>query len=57
MKFQKNILNTSAKKLKNKKNLKLFKKIYKRYGEFNFLKGNLKAAIITPDKDIIPGFK
>ena len=47
-------LNTSARKLKNKKKVKYLKK-YLKYPE-NYLKyDNMVAAIITPDKDIIPG--
>ncbi len=47
-------LNTSAKKLNNKKNIKFFKKYISNFENINF-EDNLKAAIITPDKDIIPG--
>jgi membrane-bound lytic murein transglycosylase B len=52
----KNLLNTSAKKLKNKKDFKTLKKFisYDRTYEIN---DNLIAAIITPDKDIIPNSK
>ncbi len=46
-------LNTSAKKLKNKKKLKYFKKFINNYSEIDFLDENLKVAIITPDKDIV----
>tara|TARA_B110001450_G_scaffold251830_1_gene272507 strand:+ start:578 stop:1576 length:999 start_codon:yes stop_codon:yes gene_type:complete len=51
-----NLLNTSAKKLKNKKKFKTFKKFinYDRTYEIN---DNIIAAIITPDKDIIPNSK
>jgi len=48
-------LNISAKKIHSKKKLKSFKKFIKNYSELEFLNGNLKAAIVTPDKDIIPG--
>ena len=48
-------LNVSAKKLQNKKKLSFFKKYIENYDELNFLKKNYNVAIITPDKDIIPG--
>ena len=49
-------LNSSAKKLKNKKKVKFF---FKYIEDTNDLKidQNLLAAIITPDKDIIPSAK
>jgi len=47
-------LNSSAKKLKNKKRLKYFKKFILDYEKFDFIDENLKVAIITPDKDIVP---
>ncbi len=47
-------LNVSAKKLKNKKKLKSFKKYIKNYPEISFLNDESYVAIITPDKDIIP---
>ena len=47
-------LNSSAKNIKNKKSVKYFKKYIKNYDKLNVDK-NLKAAIITPDIDIIPG--
>ena len=47
-------LNVSAKKLVNKRKLKYFKKFILNYDNLNFLDENLKVAIITPDKDIIP---
>ena len=50
----KKYLNTSARSLKNKKKVKHLKKFLKRsdiYSSYD----NLTAAIITPDKDIIPG--
>jgi len=50
-------LNVSAKKLKNKKKLKYFKKFIKNSDNLNFINENLKVAIITPDKDIIPDAK
>ena len=46
-------LNTSAKKLKNKKKLKYFKKYIKNYEKLK-INDNLTSAIITPDKDIVP---
>ena len=51
----KKYLNVSAKKLHNKKRLSFFKKYIENYDELNFLKSNYNVAIITPDKDIIPG--
>ena len=50
----KKFLNTSAKKLKNKKKLKYFKKYIKNYEDIN-TNEDLRAAIITPDKDIVEG--
>ena len=50
----KKYLNVSAKKLKNKKKLKYFKKFISNYDNFNFINENLLVAIITPDKDIVP---
>jgi membrane-bound lytic murein transglycosylase B len=47
-------LNTSAKKLVNKRKIKYFKKYIKNKEVLNSLNENLKVAIITPDKDIIP---
>ena len=50
----KKYLNTSARNLKNKKKVKHLKKYLKRsdiYSSYD----NMIAAIITPDKDIIPG--
>ncbi len=51
----KKYLNVSAKKLHNKKRLSFFKKYIENYDELSFLKNNYNVAIITPDKDIIPG--
>ena len=45
-------LNTSAKKLKNKKKLKYFKKYIINFEKLN-INDNLTSAIITPDKDIV----
>jgi len=53
--ISKKYLNVSAKKLKNKRKLKHFKKFIKDYENISFIDENLKVAIITPDKDIIPG--
>ena len=50
----KKYLNSSARNIKNKKEFKFLKKYIKNYENLN-IKGNLKAAIIIPDKDIIPG--
>ncbi len=49
-------LNSSARNLKNKKNAIFFKKYISNFDELNLNK-NVKAAIIIPDKDIIPGAK
>ena len=46
-------LNTSAKKLKNKRKFKDLKKYIKSNEKINFRENSL-VAIITPDKDIIP---
>ncbi len=45
-------LNTSAKKIKNKRKLAFFKKYIKNSNFYN-LNENLLSAIITPDKDIV----
>tara|TARA_A100000164_G_scaffold325133_1_gene310019 strand:+ start:942 stop:1946 length:1005 start_codon:yes stop_codon:yes gene_type:complete len=50
----KKYLNISARNIHNKKRLKFFKKYIENKNELNFLNNNLKTAIITPDKDIIP---
>ncbi len=50
----KKYLNISAKKIHSKKKLKFFKKYINNSSELDFLSENLKTAIITPDKDIIP---
>ena len=47
-------LNSSARNIKNKKKVKFLKKYIKNLDEFK-LDENLLAAIIIPDKDIIPG--
>ena len=46
-------LNVSAKKLKNKKKLRYFKKFIKNNEILDSLDENLSVAIITPDKDIV----
>ncbi|MBD1140693.1 lytic murein transglycosylase [Pelagibacterales bacterium SAG-MED39] len=50
-------LNVSAKKLKNKKKLKFFMKFIENKNDLNLLDKDLRVAIITPDKDIIPNAK
>ncbi len=47
-------LNTSAKKITNKKKFKYFKK-YLKIDQNIKLDDNILSAIVTPDKDIIPG--
>ncbi|MDA9042457.1 lytic murein transglycosylase [Candidatus Pelagibacter sp.] len=49
----KKLLNTSAKKLHNKNNFKFLKQYIKDKNSY-LIDDNLIAAIITPDKDIIP---
>ena len=51
----KKYLNVSAKKLVNKKRVSFFKQYIKNPEKLDFLNSNYKVAIITPDKDIIPG--
>tara|TARA_B100001250_G_C19437002_1_gene630013 strand:- start:242 stop:691 length:450 start_codon:yes stop_codon:yes gene_type:complete len=51
----KKYLNVSAKKLHSKKNLQFFSKFILNKNDIDNNYDNLKAAIITPDKDIIPG--
>ena len=55
--INKKYLNVSAKKINNKKKLKYFKKFIKNYDNLNFIDENLKVAIVTPDKDIVPDAK
>ena len=50
----KKFLNSSAKNIKNKNTVKFFKKYIEDSEELK-ISNNLVAAIITPDKDIIPG--
>jgi membrane-bound lytic murein transglycosylase B len=47
-------LNSSARSIKNKKKFSFFKKYINNYNDLN-IQENLMAAIIIPDKDIIPG--
>jgi membrane-bound lytic murein transglycosylase B len=49
----KKLLNTSAKKLHNKKRFEILKKYINNKDSY-LINGNLIGAIITPDKDIIP---
>ena len=53
-KIPKKYLNSSARNIKNKKKYKFFKK-YVLDSEKHNVNENLLVAIITPDKDIIPG--
>jgi len=53
-KIPKKYLNSSARGIKNKKNIIFFKKYIKNFEDLKVDK-NIKAAIIIPDKDIIPG--
>ena len=50
----KKYLNTSARKLKNKRKVKYLKKYLQNPDKYSSY-DNMTAAIITPDKDIIPG--
>ena len=50
----KKYLNSSARDIKNKKKVKFFKKFIKNSEKLD-LNSNLLSAVITPDKDIIPG--
>ena len=50
----KKYLNSSARNIQNKKKLKFLKKYIKNFDKLE-VKENLTAAIIIPDKDIIPG--
>ena len=51
----KKYLNISAKKIHNKKKFGFFRKYIKNNSELDFLDDNIISAVITPDKDIIPG--
>ncbi len=50
----KKYLNVSAKKIHNKKKISFFKRYIKDNSKLETLDKNIKAAIITPDIDIIP---
>ena len=50
----KKYLNSSARNIKNKKRVRFLKRYIKDYENFD-IEENLNAAIIIPDKDIIPG--
>ena len=50
----KKYLNSSARKIKNKKKINFFKKYIMNFENLN-IKNNVNSAIIIPDKDIIPG--
>ena len=50
----KKYLNSSARNIKNKKKVSFLKNYIKDFEKLN-INNNLKAAIIIPDKDIIPG--
>ena len=50
----KKYLNSSARKIKNKKKINFFKKYIKNVDAIN-INENITSAIIIPDKDIIPG--
>ncbi|MBD1167117.1 lytic murein transglycosylase [Pelagibacterales bacterium SAG-MED09] len=50
----KKYLNISAKKIHNKKKLSFFKKYIKNNSNLDLLDDDIKSAIITPDKDIVP---
>ena len=50
----KKYLNTSARKLKNKKRVKFLKRFLKNSKNYSSY-DSMMAAIITPDKDIVPG--
>ena len=50
----KKYLNSSARNIKNKRKISFLKKYIKNFDDLN-IEDNLSAAIIIPDKDIIPG--
>ena len=52
----KKYLNSSARNIKNKRKVKFFRKYIENENKLN-IDNNLLSAIITPDKDIIPGSK
>ena len=49
-------LNTSAKKIRNKKKIHYFKKYIKNFDNID-IDNNIRVAIITPDKEIVPDAK
>ena len=53
-KIPRKYLNVSAKKIHNKKKIKFFKKYINNFNDIEKIDNDLKVAIITPDKDIIP---
>ena len=53
-KFPKKYLNSSARNIKNKKKVNFLKKYIENFEDLT-INDNLIAAIIIPDKDIIPG--
>ena len=55
-KIPQKFLNTSAKKINNKKKVKFFKKYIINYEDLN-IDDNLRSGIITPDKDIVDNAK
>ena len=52
----KKFLNTSAKKINNKKKVKFFKEYIINYEDLK-IDDNLRSGIITPDKDIVDNAK
>ena len=52
--LRKNTLMFQQKKLNNKKKLKYFKRFIIDPKNLDFIDDDLKVAIITPDKDIVP---
>ena len=50
----KKYLNSSARNIKNKRKISFLKRYIKNFDDLN-IRDNLSAAIIIPDKDIIPG--
>ena len=50
----KKYLNSSARNIKNKRQVNFFKKYIRNFDELK-IQDNLNTAIIIPDKDIIPG--
>ena len=50
------LLNTSARNIKNKRKISFYKKYIIDFEKLN-IQNDIKVALITPDKDIIPGSK